>query len=84
MAGQSRQQLEWHTKEQITKMSVLLGGKATKFNGKFWSNSTRNIPQQPLEADSGRDQNQQRNVEKMNPILIICRQPTDYRLQQIC
>ncbi|KAH8370001.1 hypothetical protein KR093_001813 [Drosophila rubida] len=35
MAGQSRQQLEWHTKEQITKMSGLLGGKATKFNDIF-------------------------------------------------
>lgn len=35
MAGQSRQQLEWHTKEQITKMSGLLGGKAAKFNGKL-------------------------------------------------
>ncbi|EDW70228.1 glypican-4 [Drosophila virilis] len=35
MAAQSRQQLEWHTKEQITKMSGLLGGKATKFNDIF-------------------------------------------------
>ncbi|XP_060652005.1 glypican-6 [Drosophila nasuta] len=35
MAGQSRQQLEWHTKEQITKMSGLLGSKATKFNDIF-------------------------------------------------
>ncbi|XP_064552294.1 glypican-6 [Drosophila montana] len=35
MAVQSRQQLEWHTKEQITKMSGLLGGKATKFNDIF-------------------------------------------------
>lgn len=38
MAAQSRQQLEWHTKEQITKMSGLLGGKATKFNGKLATN----------------------------------------------
>ncbi|XP_017956717.1 glypican-6 [Drosophila navojoa] len=35
MAGQSRQQLEWHTKEQISKMSGLLAGKATKFNDIF-------------------------------------------------
>ncbi|ALC44598.1 dlp [Drosophila busckii] len=35
MAAQSRQQLERHTKEQIDKMSSLLGGKATKFNDLF-------------------------------------------------
>ncbi|XP_068158538.1 glypican-4 [Drosophila tropicalis] len=37
MAMQSRQQLEWHFKEQITKMSGLLGSKATKFNDIFRS-----------------------------------------------
>ncbi|XP_022211281.2 glypican-6 [Drosophila obscura] len=35
MAMQSRQQLEGHTKEQITRMSGILGSKAVKFNDIF-------------------------------------------------
>ncbi|XP_030386316.1 glypican-6 [Scaptodrosophila lebanonensis] len=35
LAMQSRQQLETHTKDQINKMSSLLGSKATKFNEIF-------------------------------------------------
>lgn len=46
MAGQSRQQLESHTKEQITKMSGLLGGKAAKFNGKLESGEGEGVANQ--------------------------------------
>jgi len=34
MAMQSRQQLETHTKDQISRMSGILGTKATKFKGR--------------------------------------------------
>lgn len=49
MAIQSRTQLESHTKEQISRMSGILGSKATKFNGTFsqtsYSTSHLNLPQ---------------------------------------
>jgi len=49
MAMQSRQQLEGHTKDQISRMSGILGSKATKFKGRSPIQPKTRCVKEPLE-----------------------------------